>query len=170
MQLKAVAFKSILFSIFVISSSYLYAGDSPPAKFTGTFQENYPSGVLYKSTEYKNGIKEGTENIYSLEKKLKTQWHYKNGQKDGKQFAWFEDGAKRFEYNYVKGLLEGEQIEWHQNGQIFRRQYFKKGYETQRKILFENGDIITNYSKKNNRLYGFDAGELCFDKKKDGEK
>jgi hypothetical protein len=57
-----------------------------------------------------------------------------------------------------------------QNGTVFRRQIFVNGYEMDKKILFHGGEVFTNYAKRGGRTYGFDGGELCFDKKKDGER
>ena len=138
--------------------------------FSGIQFENFLNAALYRETEYKNGKKEGFEKKYSLEGKLRSLWHFQNGKKEGEQKGWFEDGARMFVYHYQKGIFEGEQIEWHQNGTVFRRQVFNKGYETDRKILFQGGEVFTNYVKRKGRTYGVDGGALCFDKKKDGEK
>jgi antitoxin component YwqK of YwqJK toxin-antitoxin module len=139
-------------------------------KFTGLQTEHFGNGAIYRETEYKNGIKDGIEKKYTLQGKVRSAWLFKNGVKDGEQNGWFEDGAKMFTYHYVNGLLEGEQTEWHENGVIFRQQNFLHGVESSRKILFSGGEIFTNYAKRDGRTYGVDGGDICFDKKKDGEK
>lgn len=139
-------------------------------KFTGVQFEKFLNGALYRESEFKEGLKTGVEKKYSLEGKLRSQWLFLNGQKDGEQKGWFEDGARLFVYHYSKGVLQGEQIEWHQNGNLFRRQVFENGIETDRKILYQGGEVFTNFAKREGRTYGIDGGALCFDKKKDGEK
>ena len=132
--------------------------------------ERYQNGALYRETQYQNGKKNGYEKVYSLSGKVRTLWNYKNGKKEGEQKGWFEDSAKMFVYHYQNGVPEGEQMEWHQNGTLFRRQFFHHGYETDRKVFSQKGQMFSNYAKRDGRSYGVDGGTLCFDKKKDGEK
>jgi hypothetical protein len=118
--------------------------------FSGTRLEYYPTGILYKETEYRKGIKEGQEKTYSINGKIKSLSYYKEGKKDG--------------------LFEGMQTEWHQNGKIFRQIEYESGVEKSKKILYSDNRIYSNYLKQDGRIYGQDGGPLCFEKKKDGEK
>lgn len=138
--------------------------------FTGIITEHYPNGDLLKETGYVRGMKEGISNEYGLGGKLRVRGNYHKGQKEGPQLAWYLEGPKRFEFNYKDGLLEGTQTEWHLNGGIFRTQNFVKGVETDKKILFQSGEVFSNYIKRDDRIYGIDGGALCFEPPREGEK
>lgn len=138
--------------------------------FTGVIVEHYPNGEVFQETNYVRGMKEGVSNEYGLGKRLRVRWNYHRGQKDGTQLAWYLEGPKRFEFNYKDGVLDGLQTEWHLNGGVFRTQNYIKGTEIDKKILFQSGEVFTNYIKRNDRIYGIDGGPLCFEPPREGEK
>lgn len=138
--------------------------------YTGIVLEKYPDGSVYRETNYRDGLKHGPEKEYSLAHTLTALWMYQNDKKQGTQQGWFAEGQRKFLYHYQNGLLEGLQTEWHLNGGVFRQQVFEHGTETDRKILFQTGEVHSNVKKRDGRTYGRDGGELCFDKKKDGQK
>lgn len=145
----------------------LYYRNDP---FSGIVIEHYLNGALYRESQYDKGKKESLEKEYALNGVLRASWNYHNGKKNGLQQGWYAEGPKRFEYYYDQGLLDGVQTEWHQNGVVFKRQVFKQGVETEKKILYQGSEIFTNYSKRSGRIYGLDGGTLCFEVKKEGEK
>ncbi len=138
--------------------------------FTGILVERYENGALYRETNYRKGVKQGESRIFSLAGKIKEIDRYVNGVREGLQEGWYEEGPRKFIAQYQKGLLSGEQDEWHLNGRLFRRSVYDHGTETDKKILFQNGDIFTNLSIREGRTYGIDGGSLCMQSKKEGER
>jgi antitoxin component YwqK of YwqJK toxin-antitoxin module len=138
--------------------------------YTGMIIERYLNGELYKKLHYVNGQLEGESREYALGGNLRAKWNFHLGVKDGLQRGWYTEGPKRFEFHFKNGVLEGVQTEWHLNGTEFRRQVYRDGVETEKKILFSGKEIFTNYSKKNGRTYGIDGGRVCMEVKPEGEK
>jgi hypothetical protein len=132
--------------------------------------ERYPGGAIYRYGMIRHGQLEGKEYEFDPFGGRRAVWHYRQGKKHGLQEGWFIEGPKRFVYQYVNGVLEGEQLEYHASGALFRRQVFRQGVEADRKVLYQEGDLHSNYAKRDGRTYGLDGGALCFDPKKEGEK
>lgn len=132
--------------------------------------ERYPGGAIYKLSLTQHGQLEGEEHELDPFGGRRALWRYRQGKKNGIQEGWFIEGPRRFLYRYADGVLEGEQLEYHVNGTLFRRQIFRHGVEVGRKVLYQEGDLHTNYAKRDGRTYGLDGGALCFDPKKEGEK
>jgi antitoxin component YwqK of YwqJK toxin-antitoxin module len=132
--------------------------------------KRYDAGHVFQELQYLGGRLEGESREFAIDHKLTAIWNYHKGVKDGLQRGWFEEGPKRFEHNFRNGALDGEQLEWHMSGDLFKEQYYVDGVETDRKILFENGAVFSNYAKRDGRIYGIDGGSLCMQKKPEGEK
>ena len=133
------------------------------APFSGTLFERYPAGEVFAESHYQDGYQEGSRREYALGGSLRAEWNFHLGQKDGVQRGWFVEGPRRFESHFKNGRLDGLQTEWHLNGGVFRMQNFVDGVEQDKKILFQTGEIFTNYSIRDARIYGLDGGPLCFE-------
>ncbi len=150
---------------FTLKDETLYFKSAP---FNGKTVERYPAGQIYRETHYKHGLKEGFAFEYAIDGQLRSQWSYHLGKKHGVQKGWFIEGPKRFVANFKDGVLDGPQTEWHMNGAVFRQETFIEGREVDKKILYRSGEVFTNYTIRNSRLYGVDGGPLCFEPKKEG--
>lgn len=140
------------------------------ALFSGDIYLLYPDGTRSMVSHYERGLQSGPTIQTAIGGARMAQMNYKKGLLHGNQLGWYVEGPKKFSLNYVNGEMDGEQIEWHLNGEVLRRRVFVKGEEVSRKILYANSDIYTNYTYKDRRKYGIDGGDLCFEKKRDGEK
>lgn len=138
--------------------------------FTGVRIETFPDGSSASETSYFQGLRDGASREYGTTGALRARWNYRAGKKDGLQEGWFLEGPKRFEQHYRDGILEGTVTEWHLNGNVFNQQTYVNGAETARKIYYPTAEVFSNYVKRDGRTYGLNGGELCFEKKKDGER
>jgi antitoxin component YwqK of YwqJK toxin-antitoxin module len=139
--------------------------------FNGMIITLYENGLLYKKSAYLHGLKEGQTHIYWLNGSIKEIGNFAQGQRHDVQKGWFAEGPKKFEHHFKNGLLDGYQTQWHLGGSIFKEDYFEQGIQKNKKILFANGDIFTNYANRYNRIYGQDGGPLCMEnKKREGQK
>ncbi|MCB1168335.1 MAG: hypothetical protein KDK33_19430, partial [Leptospiraceae bacterium] len=84
-------------------------------KFTGILIRGDEQS--YTKSEYRDGMKEGTEEIVQSGIVI-ARGEYSDGRKDGLHLGWFMNGSRRFRYNYKHGLLDGEFWEWHPNGNL----------------------------------------------------
>ena len=150
---------------FSIRGDILHYGSNP---FAGVFVERYGNGLRYRETQYKHGIKDGFFRQYALNGRVVASGKFAHGQRDGFAQGWFSEGPKKFEYRFKNGLLDGTQTEWHLSGAVFRREVYESGKLVDKKILYPQGEIFTNFANRDKRLYGIDGGSLCMETKKEG--
>ena len=117
--------------------------------FTGIYIERYSDGIIYRKTQFKNGLKDGLSEQFDFEGRRYFKNHYRKGLLDGLQETWYLEGPKKSIGHFKDGFKDGEQIEWHLNGSLFRREVFSAGVETERKMLYTTGEIFSNYKKRN---------------------
>jgi antitoxin component YwqK of YwqJK toxin-antitoxin module len=98
----------------------------------------YNSGEKLVERFYENGKKEGISKQWWPNGKLRYLFQYQNDAFDGKQLVFFPSGKKREESNYQLGEREGVQRVWD-----------------------EKGNLISNYTLKNKRLYGVISVKSC---------
>lgn len=165
-----------------ISRTFAYDGRNPAfssrdevlflstSPFTGQVLEYFPNGNVAKETHYKDGRKDGIFRQFGFQENLVVQGQYANGKKEGIELGWYNEGPRQYEFHYKFGLFDGEQMRWHQNGAVFRREVYVEGTLIDKKILYANGQVFTNYATRENRIYGLDGGRLCMENKSDGVK
>jgi antitoxin component YwqK of YwqJK toxin-antitoxin module len=93
-------------------------------------------------TDYRNGLKDGLETIYSNfakgEKNIET--HYRNGKQDGLQTSW-DKGQKIEESNFKDGQLAGLEVTWDSSGQTNSITDYLDGYSNRTTTLFYPGGV-----------------------------
>lgn len=152
---------------FSLRAGHLYYGGR---LFTGVQVRHYDASQIFQELSYVDGLLHGRSHEYAIGHKLTALWKYRAGVKDGPQLGWYEEGPPRFEKNFKQGMLEGWQTEWRLDGKVFRQEKYHDGFETDRKILFQDGAVFTNYTKRDGRFYGLDGGSLCMQRKAEGER
>ena len=108
------------------------------------------------------------------------------GMANGKAIGFYENGHKMLERSYANGKLEGEYREWWRNGKcrysLFykdnkfegtQKAFFKNGHlreeanylagkpEGLQRVWDESGQLTSNYTIRNNRLYGVIKVQSC---------
>ena len=93
--------KNILFGLFQVK-------DSPI------------NGVLIDGngwhTEYKNGLKDGTQKFFYKNQQLKIYAEFKNGRRHGKNIHYHQNGKLLLKRIYKNGEQIGKTISWDENG------------------------------------------------------
>jgi hypothetical protein len=138
--------------------------------FSGILVERFPDGGRYKETHYLNGFKDGSEKQYALNGRVVREGNFIHGKREGLETAWFSEGPKKFEYHFKNGVLDGSQTQWHISGALFRQELYKDGTLIDKKILYPQGEVFTNYVTRDDRKYGLDGGSLCMEPKREGAK
>ena len=137
--------------------------------FTGVTVETYPDGSVFRTTNYLRGLKHGLSEEFGITGVLRTRWNYDLGKKNGWQEGWYIEGGRKFKMRYRNGLLDGTSTEWYLSGDIARHRVYENGVELAQKVLYESGELFSNFVIRGGRKYGLDGGELCMDFKKEGE-
>lgn len=104
----------------------------------GTFVGFYDNGQKMIENTFVHGILDGQSNRWWRNGKYRYTLFYRNNQLDGTQRAYFICGKIREEANYLNGALEGIQRVWDENGQL-----------------------ISNYTIKDKRIYGIVKVQSC---------
>ena len=84
-------------------------------------------------TNYKDGIKEGTETKWYSGGQKKYEANFKNGKGEGLYTEWYDNGQKALEINYKDGNKEGLYTEWNKNGQKELEENYKNGEKQYKK-------------------------------------
>ena len=95
----------------------------------------------YKKTDFKDGKKDGIEEIYFKDNRLKAKSNFKEGLLDGFNEAYFSDGSLQFKTGYKEGRVHGFHERNFRNGKLETKTKYhmnKKLIEFERSY-FENG-------------------------------
>lgn len=151
-----------------VSARSLYKGQA----FTGMVLTRYVDGVLLEKKNFVNGRQEGTSTSYHHDGSLNTEWRFVDGKREGEQIAWYAktDGSgRRFVQNYRRDLLDGESKTWRPSGKLMREELFREGKKISEKVIFESGKIYSNYTQRDDRVYGLVGAPGCAPVKRVGE-
>ena len=111
----------------------------------------------YKKTDFKDGKKDGIEEIYFKNNVLRAKSNFKEGLLDGFNEAYFSDGSLQFKTGYKEGKIHGFHEQKFRNGKLktktkyqmdiklisFERSYFESGQEKRvADINFERSCIL----------------------------
>ena len=96
-----------------------------------------PSVMDCTVTEYRDGLKNGLETMYSDFAKGEkiSEAHYKNGKQDGIETDW-DNGQKTSGRNFKAGQLDGLEITWNSSGQTNSLTVYLGGYSNRTTTLF----------------------------------
>ncbi len=102
---------------------------------------------LIRSTEYKNGKKDGIEKIYDdhnyRDGSLYSSIRYKNGKKHGISKVYHSKGKPCCLDTYKNGILEGKSEFWDHTGKLVKETIYKNGRE-----FDMNGNFIPKIKEK----------------------
>ena len=133
--------------------------------FTGDLVYYYDSNKTKPQIKcsYKNGLKEGLEEIWYDNAQLNSKRFYNKGIKVGEHKGWWENGNSKFYYHYNhKGEYTGKVKEWYFNGTPYKEfTYLKGNEEGSQKLWKQNGNIKANYVVINGERFGLIGLKKC---------
>ena len=108
-----------------------------------TFGDDQSGIELKKKTAFKNGRKNGLEELFHQDGKLASRIRYKDGVKDGPLEAYWPSGQLYTRVSYIAGKESGLYERFYSNGQLMIRQNYEDGvlhgvFED----FNQNGDLI----------------------------
>ena len=130
--------------------------------FNGYLIESGIDGrILYKLPVI-NGKEEGeATGWYNTGEKLLAR-HFRNGNKEGRFEQWWPNGKYRYLFNYTNDQLNGQQLVYYPNGQKRLESNYLHGKEEGiQRSWNQQGSLISNYTIKNNKLYGVIRVKSC---------
>jgi antitoxin component YwqK of YwqJK toxin-antitoxin module len=98
----------------------------------------YHTGEKLVECPFKNGKREGVFKQWWPNGYLRYLFYYEADHLEGKAIVFYPDARRRQENNYHQGLEEGLQRYWD-----------------------DNGELISNYTVKENKTYGYKAVKNC---------
>jgi antitoxin component YwqK of YwqJK toxin-antitoxin module len=108
-----------------------------------TFGDDQSGIELKKKTAFKNGRKNGLEELFHQDGKLASRIRYKDGVKDGPLETYWPSGQLYTRVSYIAGKESGLYERFYSNGQLMIRQNYEDGvlhgvFED----FNQNGDLI----------------------------
>jgi hypothetical protein len=144
---------------FALHQDTLFYND---IKYSGFVYTLYNAKDTMQIAGFLNGVEEGIQKKWHLNKQIASERFYRAGKKIGKHLGYWENGQPQFEFYFENGEYHGIAKEWYQNGQAYRSFHYEHGYEQgSQKMWWENGIIRANYVVKNGRRYGLIGLKLC---------
>lgn len=109
-----------------------------------------------------DGLEEGqASGIYSTGEKLMTR-NYEKGQVEGEFIQWWPNGNKRYLLNYKHNQLDGKQLVFYPNGDRHEESNYLEGtVEGIQRVWNEHGQLVSNYTIRNKKLYGVISVKSC---------
>jgi len=177
-------------SIIISCCCFIWAGCTHPDKkiIPELYVQNYDTalkktikGWLYRGSLF-NGylIESGTDRriLYKLpildgrEEGQASGWyntgekllirHFRNGNKEGRFEQWWPNGQYRYLFYYTNDQLNGQQLVFYPNGQKRQESNYLNGKEEGiQRSWDQQGSLISNYTIKNNKLYGVIRVKSC---------
>lgn len=131
-------------------------------RFTGYRIESDRNGKLLYELPIINGKEEGEAiGYYNTGEKLLVS-HFKNGKKEGKFEQWWPNGHFRYLFHFSGGSLNGEQWVFYPNGKKRQESNFLLGAEEGiQRVWNEMGEMVSNYTIKDKKLYGIITIKSC---------
>ena len=138
----------------------------------GYFYQGKPfSGYLIQQEKdgrvvYKLPIIQGWENglalaWYSTGEKL-LERYFEEGKAEGIFKQWWPNGNYRYLFNYKNGQFNGIQTVFFPNSQIRQKSNYLIGKEEGLQQTWDStGQLVSNYTIKNNKLYGVISVKSC---------
>jgi antitoxin component YwqK of YwqJK toxin-antitoxin module len=135
-------YKSQLFSGYMVETEkgglVVYQLPIINGKENGLAKGIYNSGEKLLERNFVDGKREGLFKQWWPNGNLRYLFSYKNDKYEGAQYIFFPDGKRQQVGNYVNGVEEGLQSSWDTKGQL-----------------------VSNYTIRNNKLYGVISVKSC---------
>ena len=131
-------------------------------RFTGYRVESDRNGTLLYQLPIVNGKEEGEAvGWYNTGEKLLIS-HFRNGKKQGEFEQWWPNGHTRYLFHYSDGILDGQQTVFYPSGQKRQESNFLMGAEEGiQRVWNEKGELISNYTIKDKKVYGVISVKSC---------
>lgn len=145
-------------ALVITENCYQYHGKP----FSGYMIQQEKNGRIV----YKLPIINGRENGWALgwyntgEKLLER--YYKDGKIEGVFKQWWPNGNYRYIFNYKNGLFNGIQTVFFSKNETRQKSNYLQGKEEGLQQTWDSsGQLISNYTIKNNKLYGVISVKNC---------
>lgn len=105
-----------------------------------------------------NGMAKG---VYNTGEKL-VECPFKDGKREGVFRQWWPNGHLRYLFYYVHDHLEGKAIVFYPDTRRRQENNYHKGVEEGlQRYWDEQGELLSNYTVKENKIYGYKAVKNC---------
>ncbi|WP_460220525.1 hypothetical protein [Psychroserpens sp. MEBiC05023] len=143
----------------------------------GKVLEYYSNGNVYSETLFSEGVKNGIEKKYGINKKLSSEGtllngsyhgeyrtyhsngniyeegHYDKGLLEGIVKRFYRDGTLESKFKYSKGKLDGLYVSYDYDGLLFNEFNYKNGEMVSYKFFDKKGNIIEENSREDDNFY-----------------
>ncbi len=119
-----------------------------------------------KNILYRVPVIEGNEEgiafgRYNTGEKLMIR-NYRKGKIEGLFMQWWPNGNYRYLFNYKNDKMNGRQLVFYPNGQKHQESNYLAGNEEGiQRVWNEKGELISNYTIKDKKLYGIISVKSC---------
>ena len=130
--------------------------------FSGYMIQQEKDGRVVYKLPIINGLENGLALAwYNTGEKLLEQY-YVDGKIEGEFKQWWPNGNYRYLFNYKNDQFNGTQTVFFPNSKIRQRSNYKMGKEEGVQQTWDSaGQLISNYTIKNNKLYGVIWVQSC---------
>ena len=130
--------------------------------FTGNVIQQEKDGRIVYKLPIINGKENGlAKGWYNTSEKL-LERNYVDGKIEDTFKQWWPNGNYRYLFNYKNGLLHGVQTVFFPNGKVRQKSNYQFGKEEGLQQTWDStGKLISNYTLKNNKLYGVISVQSC---------
>ncbi|MFN2423758.1 MAG: toxin-antitoxin system YwqK family antitoxin [Cryomorphaceae bacterium] len=132
------------------SAQALWWGDN---LFSGKACTRYKNGQIHTLTEYENGVKSGTWEVYLPDGTLQKTGSVKDGKEDGPYREYYETGILKYEYHYAAGAKTGVWKSWYEDGTPYTERNFENDKLHGKVLVYdEAGDLAKEYDYRRGAL------------------
>jgi len=110
-----VTYIEVLYTEF--NSQPLDTSKHPSLTREGTWLTYLAHGPIYSSTEYKNDLKNGKQQLFDKKGRVKSDTTFVNGVKNGISTTFWKNGS-RMESKYANGRRAGDPVYYNKKGEI----------------------------------------------------
>jgi antitoxin component YwqK of YwqJK toxin-antitoxin module len=130
--------------------------------FNGYMVEKDRDGKILYKLPIIDGLEQGLAlGWFNTGEKLMVR-HFKDGMKQGLFEQWWPNGNHHYLFNYEKDVLNGQQLVFYPNGKVRQESNYLMGnLEGIQRYWDNNGVLVSNYTIKNNKLYGVIKVKSC---------
>jgi len=145
-------------ALHITENGYQYQG----RLFSGYMIQQEKDGRIVYKLPIINGRENGLAlGWYNSGEKLLEQF-YVDGKMEGVFKQWWPNGNYRYLFNYKEGQLNGLQTVFFPNGKTRQKSNYLSGKEEGLQQTWDTtGLLVSNYTIKNNKLYGVISVKSC---------
>jgi antitoxin component YwqK of YwqJK toxin-antitoxin module len=103
--------------------------------------EHFPDGQIMRSTEYVDGLRSGTEQIYYRDGTLRSEELFAAGQRNGVSVKYFSDGTPRVSANFDDDKLDGTRLLHFPSGEVDTKEEWADGILRKRGRRYKDGTV-----------------------------